>query len=45
MEVIFAWTDDTGEHTERQTMGEKPWVVPTGKAVRTRWVEMRAVKK
>jgi hypothetical protein len=44
-EVIFAWTDDTGDHTETHTFAgkpeDKPWTVPTGKNVRTKWVEMK----
>jgi hypothetical protein len=45
--VTFAWTDATGdqraEHTFTGTPGEKPWTVPTGKGVRTRWVEFAPV--
>ncbi len=42
--VTFAWADAAGEHTATHTFagkpGEAPWAVPTGKGVRTRWVEM-----
>jgi hypothetical protein len=45
-EVTFAWTDDAGDHTAAHTFGgkagEEPWAVPTGKNVRTKWVEMKA---
>jgi hypothetical protein len=45
-EVTFAWSDDAGEHTAAHVFGgkadDKPWVVPTGKNARTRWVELRA---
>ncbi|MEX2027310.1 MAG: hypothetical protein WEH44_08410, partial [Pirellulaceae bacterium] len=47
--VTFAWTDDRGDHEQshvfrsprRQEPGEseRPWVIPTGKRVRTKWVE------
>lgn len=44
-EVTFAWSDDTGDHTLAHVFGgkpdEKPWTIPTGKNVRTKWVEMR----
>jgi hypothetical protein len=44
-EVTFAWTDDTGAHTAAHTFAgasdEKAWTIPTGKNVRTGWVEMR----
>ena len=43
-EVTFARTDDTGDHTARQVMtADKPWRVPTGKNVKTKWVEFRPV--
>jgi hypothetical protein len=42
--VTFAWTDDGGPHQARHTFaasGKSPaWKVPTGRNVRTRWVEM-----
>lgn len=45
--VTFAWTDATGDHVADHTFagaaGEKPWTVPTGKGVRTKWVEFAAV--
>ena len=47
--VTFAWSDDRGDHKasqifrspRRQEPGESdlPWVIPTGKGVRTNWVE------
>ena len=41
--VTFAWADSTGDHTAEHTfigaLGEKSWTVPTGKNVRTKWVE------
>jgi hypothetical protein len=47
-DVSFAWTDDGGDHTATHRFtgatGEQLWTVPTGKAVRTRWVEMKAEK-
>jgi hypothetical protein len=43
--VTFAWTDDAGDHTASHRFigarGEPGWVVPTGKNVRTKWVEMK----
>lgn len=48
-DVTFAWTDDAGEHTATHAFAgsprEKPWPVPTGKGVRTRWVEFRPVAR
>jgi hypothetical protein len=45
-EVTFAWADATGDHTAAHVFAgkpdEKPWLVPTGKNTRTRWVELRA---
>jgi hypothetical protein len=49
--VTFAWSDDKGNHKDDYTFhlarpGEKEitaWVVPTGREVRTRWVEFEAV--
>lgn len=46
-EVAFAWTDDSGARQARHTFA-KPgdaWTVPTGKSVRTRWVEMKPVAR
>ena len=44
-ELTFAWTDDAGSHTAARTFtdapDEKPWKIPTGKNVRTKWVEMK----
>ncbi len=41
--VTFAWSDATGDHAADHTFtgapGEKMWTVPTGKGVRTKWVE------
>jgi hypothetical protein len=46
-EVTFAWTDDTGDHTARLVRSgspdEKPSFVPTGRNVKTKWVEFRPV--
>ena len=46
-EVTFAWADNAGDHTARRSFtgspDEKPWPVPTGKNVRTKWVEFRPV--
>jgi hypothetical protein len=43
--VTFAWSDDRGDHTASHRFttaaGERPWRVPTGKSVRTRWVEFK----
>ena len=45
--VTFAYADASGEHIEAHTFdgatGEKPWTVPTGKGVRTKWVEFAPV--
>jgi len=46
--VTFAWSDDDGAHcaTHRFTGGKSQadeWTVPTGRTVRTRWVEMEPV--
>ena len=45
--VTFAWTDDAGDHSANHTFAgkadERPWTIPTGKNVRTKWVEMKAV--
>jgi hypothetical protein len=47
--VTFAWTDAAGDHTAAHTFagtpGEGPWTVPTGKAVKTRWVEFAPVAR
>jgi hypothetical protein len=44
-EATFAWADDTGDHTAAHTFTGKPdeqsWTIPTGKNVRTKWVEMK----
>jgi hypothetical protein len=39
--VTFAWTDDAGDHENAHTVAgkEASWTVPTGRDVRTRWVE------
>lgn len=46
--VTFAWTDDAGDHSASHTFpgkaDERPWTIPTGKNVRTKWVEMKTVK-
>ena len=46
--VTFAWTDDAGDHTESHTfVGQKEvpaWTIPTGKNVRTKWVEMKTAQ-
>jgi hypothetical protein len=47
--VSFAWTDDRGDHQashEFPAEGEKAagaWTVPTGRTVKTRWVECEPV--
>ena len=45
--VTFAYSDATGDHTAEHTFadatGDKPWIVPTGKSVRTKWVEFAPV--
>jgi hypothetical protein len=44
--VTFAWAEDGGEKEATQTFARKgAWKVPTGKNVRTKWVEMTAVKR
>ena len=49
-EVTYAWSDDRGEHHashrfEPSRANEPPstWRLPTGKSVRTKWVEMSPV--
>jgi hypothetical protein len=46
-EVTFAWADDAGEHVRSHRFagaaGERPWAVPTGKGVTTKWVEFKPV--
>ena len=45
--VAFAWTDATGDHAADHTFtgtpADKTWTVPTGKNVRTKWVEFAPV--
>ena len=47
--VTFAWSDDKGDRRAEHTFPaagagkESAWVVPTGKAVRTQWVEFEPV--
>jgi hypothetical protein len=43
--VTFAWTDDKGERQAEHTFPSAAWVVPTGREVRTRWVEFEAVAR
>jgi hypothetical protein len=46
-EVTFAWADDAGDHAAAHVVrgpGGATWTVPTGKNVRTQWVELRPVK-
>ena len=44
--LTFAWSDDKGNHQAGHTFAaggrknEESWTVPTGKEVRTRWVEL-----
>jgi len=44
--VTFAWADTAGDHVADHIFtgasGEKPWTVPTGRGVRTKWVEFAA---
>jgi hypothetical protein len=46
--TTFAWADDAGDHTAAHRFtgkpGDPPWTVPTGKNVRTKWVEMAVVE-
>jgi hypothetical protein len=46
-EVAFAWSDDTGTHSATHRFAgkdaDKPWQIPTGKGVRTQWMEFRSV--
>jgi len=46
--VTFAWTDDKGDHRADHTFAagkeEAAWTVPTGREVRTKWVEFEAVR-
>jgi hypothetical protein len=45
--VTFAWADATGDHVADHVFtggpGEAPWTVPTGRGVRTKWVEFAPV--
>jgi hypothetical protein len=43
--VTFDWTDDAGSHREAHVFDSKDgsWSIPTGKNVRTRWVEYEPV--
>jgi hypothetical protein len=42
--VTFAWSDEGGSRRASHTFaGAGTWTVPTGKGVRTRWVEFEAV--
>lgn len=44
--VTFAWTDDRGRHqaSHEFTPGaDAPWQIPTGRSVRTHWVEFMPV--
>ncbi|HEX5272428.1 MAG TPA: hypothetical protein VFW33_18150 [Gemmataceae bacterium] len=43
--VTFAWSDDKGEHKADHTFLGEAWTVPTGREVRTRWVEFEAVPR
>ncbi len=47
--ATFAWSDDRGEHRADHTfaVGKEAgrWTVPTGRDVRTRWVEFEAVSR
>ena len=44
--VTFAWTDAAGPHTESHVYaGAEPWTLPTGRNVKTKWVEFEAVKQ
>ncbi len=41
--VTYDWTDDSGPHQESRVLGhEQTWDLPTGRNVRTRWVEIAA---
>ena len=44
--VTFGWSEQTGDKTLTHvfTAASSEWKVPTGKAVRTRWVEFEPVK-
>lgn len=48
-QVTFAYSDNAGDHTAAQaftgTPGERPWTVPTGRGVRTKWVEYAPVAR
>jgi hypothetical protein len=44
--VTFAWSDDRGARKASHTFAPAGnWTVPTGKGVRTRWVEFEAVRR
>ena len=50
-QVTFDWSDDRGEHRASQTFAAtdadmpapEPWSIPTGRDVKTRWVEFTPV--
>jgi hypothetical protein len=43
--VTFAWADDKGDHQAQHTFPGAAWNVPTGRNVRTNWVELEAVTR
>ena len=44
--VTFSWTDAAGPHTESHVYaGSEPWTLPTGRNVKTKWVEFETVKQ
>jgi hypothetical protein len=47
-QIAYAWSDSTGPHEHSHTIMEdasQSFRIPTGKNVRTRWVEMRPVSR
>ena len=46
LRVTYAWDDDKGTHRQSHDFATNtPWNLPTGNAVKTRWVEMEPVRK
>jgi hypothetical protein len=44
--VTFAWADAAGPHTESHVFaGSEPWTLPTGRNVKTKWVEFETAKQ
>ena len=46
--VTFDWADESGDHSASHTFvgkaDDRSWTIPTGKNVRTKWVEMKTAQ-